>query len=252
MNFLGVDVGFSALSLTTGLAWRVGDHIGATKTGTSWRKRREALPSGITFSIAALDAPILPKHEGQPRRGCERVFYGGAFWNRCRPGLSHHGRGMALRSAGAETARQFATTLSGLRLVPDLEVRRDTAIVEAFPNTFLGVLLPEAAYECWDRIENERKSDWMYRKIAERDTFKVLLADLGWTEASTIDQFQDQARSDGDHDIRAALVCLLTAGFAALGSAVIVVTGRMDGFGYRRRGSGAVGLDRLAPANSQA
>ena len=62
----------------------------------------------------------------------------------------------------------------------------------------------------------------MYRKIAERDTFKVLLADLGWTEASTIDQFQDQARSDGDHDIRAALVCLLTAGFAALGSAVIV------------------------------
>ena len=49
MNFLGVDVGFSALSLTTGLAWRVGDHIGATKTGTSWRKRREALPSGITF-----------------------------------------------------------------------------------------------------------------------------------------------------------------------------------------------------------
>ena len=92
----------------------------------------------------------------------------------------------------------------------------------------------------------------MYRKIAERDTFKVLLADLGWTEASTIDQFQDQARSDGDHDIRAALVCLLTAGFAALGSAVIVVIGRMDGFGYRRRGSGAVGLDRLAPANSQA
>jgi hypothetical protein len=86
--------------------------------------------------------------------------------------------------------------------VPDLEVRRDSAIVEAFPNTFLGVLLPEAAYECWDHIENERKSDWMYRKIAERDTFKVLLADLGWTEASTIDQFQDQARSDGDHDIR--------------------------------------------------
>jgi hypothetical protein len=32
--------------------------------------------------------------------GCEHAFYGGAFWNRCRPGLSHHGRrGLASRDA---------------------------------------------------------------------------------------------------------------------------------------------------------
>ena len=46
MNFLGVDVGFSALSLTTGLAWRVGDHIGATKTGTSWSKEERGSAIG--------------------------------------------------------------------------------------------------------------------------------------------------------------------------------------------------------------
>jgi predicted nuclease with RNAse H fold len=74
MNYLGVDVGFAASSLTTGLAWRVGDQVGVTKTGTSWKERREALPAGIAFSIAALDAPILPAHEAQPYRGCESVF----------------------------------------------------------------------------------------------------------------------------------------------------------------------------------
>jgi hypothetical protein len=39
MNLLGVDVGFSALSLTTGLAWRIGDEVGMTKTGTGEAER---------------------------------------------------------------------------------------------------------------------------------------------------------------------------------------------------------------------
>jgi hypothetical protein len=112
--------------------------------------------------------------------------------------------------------------LSGLRLAPELEVQRDSAIVEAFPNTFLGVLLPEAVYKHCDRSSKERKSDWMFRKVAERGTFQALLTELGWADARTIRQFLDQAGPDGDHDIRAALICLLTAGFAALGNAVIV------------------------------
>jgi hypothetical protein len=193
-----------------------------TKTGTAWEKRKEALPPGITYSIAALDAPILPEHQGEPHRACESIFYGGAFWNRCRPGLSHHGRALALRRAGAETAPQFATLLSGLRLVPELEVHRDSAIVEAFPNTFLGVLLPEAVYKHCDRFSNERKSDWMFRKAAERGTFQALLGGLGWTEAETLQKFLEQAGPHGDHDARAALVCLLTAGFAVSGNAVVV------------------------------
>src|SRR5262249_7769194 len=73
-----------------------------------------------------------------------------------------------------------------------------------------------------DRRQNERKSDWMYRKVAEQGEFQSLLAELGWSEPPTIKLFDNQARSDGDHDIRAALVCLLTAGFANSGSAVVV------------------------------
>jgi hypothetical protein len=222
MNLLGVDVGFAASSRTTGVAWRIDDDVGTTKAGTSWKERRAALPSGITYSIAALDAPILPEHEGQPHRGCESVFYGGAFWNRCRPGLSHHGRALALRMAGADAAMQFAEVVSGLRLSRGLDLQRTSAIVEAFPNTFLGVLLPETVYEDCDRGCNEPKSDWMYRKVAEGGILADLLTELGWDESETISRFSDQAGRRGDHDIRAALVCLLTAGFAASGDAVIV------------------------------
>ena len=182
MNLLGVDVGFSVSSLTTGLAWRIGRQIGTSNTGTSWRVRAEALPPATSFSIAALDAPVLPGHEGQPCRGCESVFYGGAFSKRCRPGLSHYGRGLALRRAGAESALQFQTVLSGLKLVPSLEVQPGCALVEAFPNAFMGVLLPDAVYEKRDLHRNKDKSDWMYRKIAQQGILTNLLAELGWTD----------------------------------------------------------------------
>jgi hypothetical protein len=215
-------VGFSVSSLTTGLAWRVDNRIGATVTGTSWQLRGNALPSDVTFSIAALDAPILPVHEGLPYRGCESVLYGDTFSNRCRPGLSHHGRGLALRRAGAESAIQFAKVVAGMTLLPCLTVQCDCALVEAFPNGFLGVLLPDRVYEDCDRGPQELKSDWMYRKAAERGILAQLLADLGWTDAQTQKLFLDQATRNGDHDIRAALICLLTAGFAAIEAAAVV------------------------------
>lgn len=223
MNLLGVDVGFASSSLTTGLAWRIGSKVGATKTGTSWKSRSADLPSGETFSNIALDAPVLPAHDGTPYRGCESVFYGGAFWNRCRPALSHHGRGLKLRMAGTESAVQFTLVLSGTKLVvPELEARPNSSLVEAFPNAFLGVLLPAETYDRCDRPPNEHKSDWMYRKAAEQGILASLLAELGWSEARTKEQFLDQAGPDGDHDVRAALVCLLTAAFAALGTATVV------------------------------
>jgi hypothetical protein len=80
---------------------------------------------------------------------------------------------------------------------PSFEVQRDCAPVEAFPNCFLGVLLPEATYERCDRRNNERKSDWMHRKAAEQGTFAGLLAELGWVDARTEKQFRVQASPDG-------------------------------------------------------
>jgi predicted RNase H-like nuclease len=45
-----------------------------------------------------------------------------------------------------------------------------------------------------------------------------VLADLDWADAETISRFETEM----NHDKRAALVCLLTAGFAHAGRAMVV------------------------------
>lgn len=204
---LGVDVGFSARGKTTGLAWRVDGQVCAKATRSSWESRQAVLPGGVLFDVAALDAPLLPPGREAARRGCENTFYRGAFWNRCRPGLSHHGRGRDLRHAGADAAEQFAAV-----------VRPGALIVEAFPNTFLGVLLHEDTFKRWSPVRKEPKSDWLYREAADQDVFHRLLEKLGWSD----DGLSDTLLGEVNHDIRAALVCLLTAGFTSQGTAKVV------------------------------
>ncbi len=224
MNLLGVDVGFASKKKTTGLACRIDGTIKVAKTGTQWEERERHV-AAVPYLLAAFDAPILPSHEGCPYRDCERLFYGGPFWNRCRPGLSHRENkrgGLAFREAGADAASQFAAQASGSRLATEIAVRTGTGIIEAFPNAFLGVLLPDETYKQSDRRKNERKSDWMFRKAAEQGTLTALLSKLGWTDRDTARMFAEQAGPCGDHDIRAALVCLMTAGFAASADATVV------------------------------
>ena len=62
----------------------------------------------------------------------------------------------------------------------------------------------------------------MYRKVTEQGTMRALLKKLGWIEHDTINLFEEQAGGNGNHEKRAALVCLMTAGFAASSSAVVV------------------------------
>jgi hypothetical protein len=143
---LGVDVGFSETRKTTGLACFSDAGVHVTVTGSSWSERKRDLPAGITFRLAALDAPIVPTSGADRRRGCEYIFYGGAFAKRCRPGLSHHGRGLQLRHAGARAASDFAKILSADPLSYGPHVLAGIPIVEAFPNTFMGVLLPEGRF----------------------------------------------------------------------------------------------------------
>jgi hypothetical protein len=210
---LGVDVGFSARRKTTGVAWRLNGQVSVCLTGSTWEERKAALPQNVTFDLAALDAPLVPSGSPCVRRGCEAAFYRGAFWNRCRPGMSHHGRGKDLRAAGQEAAQQFsavARTPSGYPYRPVI----NRSFVEAFPNTFLGVLLPEHYYLNNDSKVSGPKSDWLYTAACAAGVINRLLSHLGWTEEAT---FAEEV----DHDKRAALVCLLTAGFAWAGSAAI-------------------------------
>jgi hypothetical protein len=54
--------------------------------------------------------------------------------------------------------------------------------------------------------------------VAEQGTFGQLVRELGWIEPATIKRFDNET----NHDIRAALVCLLTAGFAAADDVAVI------------------------------
>jgi len=216
---LGVDVGFSKSRKTTGLAWFANSTIETTLTGSSWSERSRSLPRDVRFSVVALDAPIVPEHNYDAARGCEFVFYGGAFSRRCRPGLSHHGRGVLLKDAGRQAAIDFASVLApGRTLHFGPCVVPTKPIIEAFPNTFMGVLLPAASFAGWSKALGKSKSDWLYEQVAEAGLFRKLLSKLELA-SPPIQRVFEQARH---HDERAALICLLTAMFARFGDAVIV------------------------------
>jgi hypothetical protein len=79
-------------------------------------------------------------------------------------------------------------------------------IVEAFPNAFLGVLLPEVAF---DSIPTGRgkKFDALFEATQSRSILARLLNEVGWSDYKL-----DQALVENtQHDERAALICALTA-----------------------------------------
>jgi hypothetical protein len=215
---LGVDVGFSKSKKTTGLAWFAGTTIETALTGSSWSERSHSLPRNVQFSIAALDAPIVPEENFAAARGCERAFYRGAFARRCRPGLSHHGRGVPLKDAGRQAASDFASILAPGTLPFGPSVLPTKPIIEAFPNTFIGVLLPAESFAWWSKALRKAKSDWLFEIAAELGIFGKLLSKLDLASARIRKKFENAE----DHDERAALICLLTALFAWSRDAVIV------------------------------
>jgi predicted nuclease with RNAse H fold len=215
---LGMDVGFSSGRRTTGFAWRIEGQIQVEIAGTSWEARRAVLPEGVHFEVAALDAPLVPRSERAMARACEAVLYRRPFWNRCRPGLSHHGRGLELRRAGTDAAAQIAAVVSATGLARGPEAIPGVPVVEAFPNAFLGVMLPENTYAADRRPARRLKSDWLYEQSLKSGALDRLLRDLGWDDPKTRAQFETERH----HERRAALVCLLTAGFARMGSATIL------------------------------
>lgn len=215
---LGVDVGFAVKGKTTGLAWRIGCEITTSLSGSSWDSRRGALPKGVRFSVAALDAPVIANDLHVRARACEAVFYRRPFWNRCRPGLSHHGRGLELRRAGGEAVLQFSRILPSGDAAWSSRPGSTAPVVEAFPNAFLGVLIPETDFAVTVSTHRRSKSDWLYERARDTGALNRILRCLGWNEPATL----ARVAAERNHDKRAALVCLLTAGLANAGQATVV------------------------------
>jgi hypothetical protein len=118
------------------------------------RKRVLGLVSDA--DVTAIDAPVVPDLE-HGHRTVERLLSGGLFQRRCKPGASHvPGTGLELRGAGRETATQFACITSERPLVREFpRVWGATNLVEAFPNAFLGMCVPDDAYRNMPKLRDQ-------------------------------------------------------------------------------------------------
>jgi hypothetical protein len=214
---LGVDVGFSISWATTGIAWSKNGEFGVARTHSDWERRREHIPASTKFSVIAIDGPLVPVgSDDSLDRLSERLFIRGAFQTRCKPGLSNHGYGRDLRRAAAETANQVLHLAENNTMVMNA-IRKDTFIIEAFPNAFLGVLLPEARFAL-PKAGKRKKFDWLYEHAVDSGVLSDLFQKLGWRNP----QLLTAVLGERDHEKRAAWICLLTAGCAATGEAEVV------------------------------
>ena len=219
MYLVGVDIGYSKRRRSNGIAvFRDGKIVRAKRLHV--RERDTALRELRDIDVVAIDAPLLPPGtEDTLPRHCEHVFSCGVFQRRCKPGMSHvRGTGQQLRAHGRQAVEQLLVARSFRPSTHPLQrVWPDAPIVEAFPNAFLGVIVPDSDYRTATTSKRGRKFDWLYERWIKHRFFQRIVTAAGLPEdVAAICEAAD------DHDIRAALVCLLTAAFAANGTAVAV------------------------------
>jgi hypothetical protein len=221
MKLMGVDVGFSKRRKATGIACLDGNKLHLSKAGSSWESRKAQIPAGFQPTVIALDGPLLPQGANElVRRRCEFLFTYAPFCGRCKPGLSHWGMGLELRHAAAKACAQFARVLGDSTPSPrKMFVSCDGPIVEAFPNAFLAVLMPEDEFCSSPKLKRGKRFDWLYKRaVVNNEYVKSSLS----TAINLPDEVWRQLSVETDHDRRAALVCLLTAALAAQGTASVV------------------------------
>jgi hypothetical protein len=218
-NLMGVDVGFSKTGLTTGIACLHGDHLTVERVGTAWESRQAKIPRGFQPSVIAIDGPLLRfGADEHVRRHVEFIFSRTPFHNRCKPGLSHSGVGFDFRKASADAYVQFGQILANLLSPNGATVYRAGPTVEAFPNAFLGVLMPEEKIVLAPKFKRGRRFDWLYDQMVTTGRLESLLS----KDLDLPDVVWRRLGSERNHELRAALICLLTAALAAKGMAAII------------------------------
>jgi len=212
MDLIGFDIGFSKTRHTSAVA-RFGENVLLCERATSeWSNRARILGSRVA-DVIAVDGPIL-KDIKYSQRLCETVFARGSFGRRCKPAFSHvPGTGRMFRTATKETAGRLASLTHGQNMDCAFpRVIEEKNIVEAFPNAFLGVLLPDSFFQVMPKLKRGKKFDWLYDQCQKAEVFRSVL-DLVGEGSLPIAKIEENR----DHEERAALICLLTAAGVAVG-----------------------------------
>jgi hypothetical protein len=214
MNLIGLDVGFSAKRFSSGVA-RLNSGVVSVGCATASLETRRELFGMDEIDVSAIDAPILAS-ESYGKRACERLFTLGCFQRRCKPGLSHvPGTGRDFRLAGQESARQLSKITSGRELLAEFpRVWRARNLVEAFPNAFMGVLLPAGCFDRIPKLRRGQKFEWLYNECCKQNIFDSVIDSIGRAALLSVLQY---IKTNQNHDQKAALVCILTAGAVAAG-----------------------------------
>jgi predicted nuclease with RNAse H fold len=223
MVALGIDIGFSKTSASTGICVISANHKQPIRTAhvttaqTLPAVRR--LLAGERPTTISIDGPLVSmKSKGgalfqlvNHYRECEKNLSGGIFQKRCKPGPTNCPRGQGLH----RQATMVAETMS---------VEHPTAAIwESFPNAFLGVMMPDAVFR--RKIRRGIKSDIFWQQGLRRGILGRLVDSLYDEQGHALPRRWRQIKN---HDQRAAFICALAARAAELGMATHIGNG-LDG-----------------------
>ena len=221
--YLGIDVGFSAKGRTTGLC---SIDPFATNPVRSVHVRTAETSEAIDKLLlskspvaASIDGPLLWSKSrlrfttANQYRECERMLSGGIFQKRCKPGSTNSPRGFALHKQATLIANFTLRKFPGI------------LIQEAFPNAFLGVMLPDTAFQ--RPIRRGIKSDVFWEYCVKKSRLIHRLLEHLFAR-NTADRIFECIGPLKNHDERAAFVCALVARGAEL-KVNFIVTGGQDG-----------------------
>jgi len=221
---LGIDVGYSERRPTTCLClleW-ADDlvQLSFKKVGTDPTSRTNALcglfANPKRLAAVAVDGPLtrglrLVTHY----RIADALFSRGVFQKQGKPGQTSSPVGQRLHDHATRLAELVvecaARDVFSIAPAMHIEPIHETALVESFPNQFLGSLIDESNLPVLNRDASDRY--WEY--LATSGGLEILLRTL-----LKPCRFEVQPGAIKDHDERAAVTCALTALAVAAESAV--------------------------------
>ena len=219
---LGIDVGYSKNRRSTGLCllevtptsirWR------CVNTGTAENQRltdlRDLMPRGVRLLGVGIDGPLTPGLRVVPHyRSSDALLTRGVFAKRGKPGATSAPSGQQLHLHATLLAELVLRLQDEGRfiLAPGTHPNpvHPSRILEVFPNAFLSVLLPDAAF-C--NLTLNRNASDVFWEVAVRE--EPYLESL-FRALAPCREFETPLKSVTDHDHRAALLCALAVLCAA-------------------------------------
>ncbi len=212
---VGVDVGFGRRRKAGGLC-RTRDvrFLVSRASADEDGEQRDARRLPRRCDILAVDGPVVaPGFSAEAPRNVERMFSVGGFQNRCRPAATHTaGKNRELRQSTGDCLRELLANIgTSQELLRFPHVLPRAAVVESFPNAFLGVMVPEADYA--KRAANGRRDrfSWALDRCRHNTSLRALAQRLEWPDA----ELWDALESAKKREEQAALVACATAACVA-------------------------------------